>query len=649
MINRDPPDMTQGNVWDFLKKNPTVLKMRDCSVLYNYFGIVSPHRKNVMRAHKSNYKKYLKKGKQIKRKAKGVQSERDKLLALPMRDLMQLFKEFVGYVDENGIIREGKAFPPPIDEKGQYLGILKHELRAFRKAWRWIKSGYMIKWPRGYGKTYIFTWFIEFTLEKLGWPWLYLSSTAILSDVAYWIYKWALRNDLIRKAIKGGKHNTYTQFELKSGGLLRIFEYLGEELVGQHGWYIAMDDIVKKKWENKPTDNAKAKRQWNFSINFIKRMGLLIAGTRKYQGDPLEYLEASLKIKGMKIDTKTPYMMDGRFPDWVPIMDEVTGREKLWVPELYTWEELEDKKYYNEDPDVDPYLAFQAEMMQNPLPRVGGLCENEDLRFVQGKPHFVDDYIQLIGIGVDIAWTEGELSDNTGIVSCTMGSVKLDNEIVDKLFTFLKADIGRMPVRNRIDRDTGEILKYGILEVIQMHFVFLRKYYPGIHVIIAIERNAGGIMLIDQARRESDIFTFADYIIEDSSPAYRNKRHKNSNTPIRLGITHSKEKVARIFGELQHSIKSHQTVFLQSLWGGPFIEEIVTFPKARYDDGVDAGGMIKDELSRRYSRVDINELERMTKQLKEFREAKFKATNVNAMNLKEMVEYKYNRKKRSMF
>jgi hypothetical protein len=59
--------------------------------------------------------------------------------------------------------------------------------------------------------------------------------------------------------------------------------------------------------------------------------------------------------------------------------------------------------------------------------------------------------------------------------------------------------------------------------------------------------------------------------------------------------------------------------------------------------------MIKDELSRRYSRVDINELERMTKQLKEFREAKFKATNVNAMNLKEMVEYKYNRKKRSMF
>jgi len=78
-------------------------------------------------------------------------------------------------------------------------------------------------------------------------------------------------------------------------------------------------------------------------------------------------------------------------------------------------------------------------------------------------------------------------------------------------------------------------------------------------------------------------------------------------------------------------------------------EEIVTFPKARYDDGVDAGGMIKDELSRRYSKVDINEMERMTKQLKEFREAKVRAVNVNAMNLKETVEYKYNRKKRSMF
>jgi len=166
---------------------------------------------------------------------------------------------------------------------------------------------------------------------------------------------------------------------------------------------------------------------------------------------------------------------------------------------------------------------------------------------------------------------------------------------------------------------------------------------------VAIERNNGGISIIEQALREVDIFTFADYICEDSSPAYRRKRKKSPNTPIRLGITHLKEKVARVFGELQHSIKSHQTVFLQSLFGGTFVEEVVTFPKARYDDGADAGGMIKDELNRRYSKIDINELERMTEQLKEYRERKVRAVNVNAMNLQETVEYMYNKKRKSMF
>ena len=253
------------------------------------------------------------------------------------------------------------------------------------------------------------------------------------------------------------------------------------------------------------------------------------------------------------------------------------------------------------------------------------------------------------GIGGDIAWTEGETSDNTGIVSCVMNSVKSRKEIVDRQFTFIKADVSRMPMRNRYNKESKEIEKYGILEVIQMHFVMLQGQYPGIHVIVAIERNNGGIAIIEQALREVDIFTFADYIAEDSSPGYRRKRRKNPNTPIRLGITHLKEKVARIFGELQHSIKSHQTVFLQSLFGSAFVEEVVTFPKARYNDGVDAGGMIKDELNRRYSRIDIDELERMTKQLKEYREQKIRAVNVNAMNLQETVEYMYNRKKESIF
>ena len=84
----------------------------------------------------------------------------------------------------------------------------------------------------------------------------------------------------------------------------------------------------------------------------------------------------------------------------------------------------------------------------------------------------------------------------------------------------------------------------------QQHFNFFRRYYPNVPIIIAIERNSAGIVFIDQVIKEKDEFTFANHIIEDSSPAYI-KQRANSIRPIpkRLGITHSKEKTSRIFAD----------------------------------------------------------------------------------------------------
>lgn len=533
-------------------------------------------------------------------------------------ELIELFIVFCGYLDQNKNEVPGIAFPPPIDQKGRFLGILQHEVDGFKKCWENLETGVMYKWARGYGKTYLATWFMEFTMFYFGFPWMYLSSTEILSDVAYWIFKWATKEKLIIKSnMKGGKKNTYTSFELSTGGRMRIYEYMGEEMVGQHGWHIAMDDIVKKKWQDRPTDGVKAVNQWLWSINYIRRKGLLVFGTRKYQGDLLESLEKFLVPKGLIIDILVPYIMDGVFPDWTPIIDPVTGRQLLSVPELYTWEELETKKTTvdPDDPDIDPTLAWESEMMQNPMPKTGGLAEPEDIHYRKGIPSF--KIARCVGIGVDLAWGEGTTSDNSAVESCVMYPESVEKQgysrpVIERRFCFLKSTIGRFPIRNRMKG--GRIEKFGILETIQQHWDYINRYYPSTPKIIAIERNGGGIVIIDQARRDMQTFPFARNIIEDSSPAYKKRKAKDPNITVRLGITHSKEKVPRIFGELSHPIKTGIIWFLESLFGTSLIDQITSFPRGKFKDGPDAAGMIKDELNRRWSSFDTNQIGQLLKE-----------------------------------
>lgn len=611
-------ERTFENIQNYLDLNPDI----SLQELYKVFGAVSKNNQGSVRGMRHQWQQKKKKDKRWV-----TDRKKEKFLQLPLIEKVRRFRNFVGYVDKEGVIHEGEAFPPPIDEKSRYLGILRHEMEAFVLIWIHEKKGIMFKWPRGFGKTFICTWFIEFTMKELAWPWMYLSVTEILTDVADWIFRWASIQNLISKTIRGGKRNTYKGFNLKTGGKMRIYDYLGEEMVGQHNWHLALDDIVKKKWDNKPSDNLKAKRQWNYSISFIKRLGLLILGTRKFESDPLEYLENALSPKGLHIETKTPYIMDGTFPDWLPVINLETGLEELWVPELYTWEELEDKKLTHDDPEVDPYLAFQAEMMQNPLPRVGGLCEDSDIFYRKTRPHFKDT--RMVGIGVDASWTEGETSDNTGIISGAMFGelIKRDGRTrprTEKRFCFLNATIGRLPIYTRTNKRTKKTTE-GILNVVTRHYEYLIRYYPNVPIIVAFERNGAGIALIDAARQDFVQYPWARYIIEDSSPAYKRKRKNNPKSPIRLGITHSKEKYPRIFAELSNPIKKQICQFMEGLYGSEFIKELTTFPRARWDDGADAGGMLKDECFKRWSNVGISEAkEEMTRDLKEMRVAMFK-------------------------
>ncbi|MCK5346419.1 MAG: hypothetical protein KAR20_23575, partial [Candidatus Heimdallarchaeota archaeon] len=185
----------------------------------------------------------------------------------------------------------GQAHPPPIDEKNTEWGILPHEVEGFHLIRLYLRTGIMFKWFRGGGKTFLATWFMEWSMDRLGYPWMYMSETAIMADVAFWVWQWAKRSKQIVQVERGDKQNTYTQFELRNGAVLRIFRYLDERSVGQHGWYMAFDDIIKKGWSERPSDVKKAKNMWNFNLRYIRFKGLMVFGTRKFIGDPLEHLE----------------------------------------------------------------------------------------------------------------------------------------------------------------------------------------------------------------------------------------------------------------------------------------------------------------------------------------------------------------------
>ena len=489
----------------------------------------------------------------------------------------------------------GTAHPPPIDEKGNELGILPHEVEGFKKIRKYLRTGIMFKWPRGFGKTYLATWFIEWSMLRLGYPWLYLSETAIMNDVAYWIWQWAKKQNIIAHADKGDKQNTYTQFELKNGAVLRIFRYMDEAPTGQHGWYLALDDIIKKGWSDRPSDNDRSKRQWNYVHNYIRRKGVMIFGTRKFQGDTIEHLE--VVVPKIHIEVKTPYVMKGEFPDW-EIEYDANDMELLWVPELYTHEALEEKKIsIAEESDEDPIIAWMTEMMQDPRPSAGGLCSPDDIDYAR-RPEFHEN-VQMVGIGVDLSWEdEKPTSDMCAVISMVMHQIEIE-KVWYKRFIAVRSDVYRMPL---YDTERDGVLHKGVFTIIGEHVAFLRRYYPHIPLIIAIERNSGGTIIIKVALREN--FEWVGYIIPDRKEAVKIPTKGNTNIP--LGITHKKNKISRVYGELHNSIRyvdehlGHELQFEWALEGTTLITQLVGFPKLRHDDGPDATGMIKDELNARY-------------------------------------------------
>ena len=125
-------ERTKENVFDYWETHPNAT-MQD---FYRAFGATTKNEQGSVRGMRSMWLQSKKKDKKYISDLK-----REKFLKKSLKEIVLEFRNFVGYVDNMGKVHEGEAFPPPIDEKGRYLGILRHELKAFVLIWLYLKTG----------------------------------------------------------------------------------------------------------------------------------------------------------------------------------------------------------------------------------------------------------------------------------------------------------------------------------------------------------------------------------------------------------------------------------------------------------------------------------------------------------------------------
>lgn len=582
--------------------------------------------------------------------------------SLPDQELKDLFRVFVGYVDAAGVIHKGEALPEPIDEiTNEYVGITGYQVDSIL-TYR-DEDNILNIWFRGAGKTWKSSWILEFCMKYTAEKYLYFSLTDIAYIIADWVYIWAARQNAIidseTKKVYGkisGRKASYQKFGLINGARYEIHGIRSSSTLGYHGWVIIFDDIIDEQHRRLPHLQLALQNKWNSQYAKIRRKKLIIDNTRKFAGDFFDFIIDQFEKKGKRyknrkgkiankytltIDLKSPYVdlcYKGDIEGYRTFASAVENNTFKYdatqiIAPWYTPEDFEVMK-------LEDIESFYAEILGIPMKVMGGMVEPHDIFYVNRPLH--REGIQMCGIGVDCAETDNIENDMQAVVSCIMTSELIEKKQYKK-FTFCKSHVKHMPIRNiklnnpddfRFDfvSEGGYKVRRGLIETVQLHVEFHKRYYPETTLIIAVERGGGGITVIDQVQRaygekveintgmwvELDWF---DYIVKDPKQATKRKSIQKDN--IRLGITHREDKTTRVFGELQYSIKIHETRFTYDQEDTVFLAQTLAFPKGKHDDGPDAGGMIKNELSGRYNRDDLSERQKAL--LKHFKDMKRKA------------------------
>lgn len=503
-----------------------------------------------------------------------IKTNRDNLMRLTGKTLQQLGRQY-------------------------FIGILKYEVETLTMLFTLRgmgESNFVVCMARGIGKTYMEDWEGAFGMKHFKDNIMLLSESDAMLKVSNWIFLWAFGNKYLVPSTKAAKQSTYQHFTLRNGAQLDIYRYMDKRTLGAHDIKLVGDDVVNLDWRNRPADNQRAMDHFASNLNNMIRTDFIMWGTRKYEGDLLQYFMDT--IEGIVIIKQSPFIRceceesnlnpQGTYNP-CPICRDLC----VLAPEIHSYDEYMLKMEEN-------YEAWFSEQMQDPHPRAGGMVEEDDIYYEQ-TPNRED--VKLCGIGVDVAtvWDDTTLSDMSAVVSCMMWGDTDNHKHEHRRFTFIKEDIRRMPYRTTKDRK-GKMIR-GIIETIDKQWKWFKKYYPQKKVIIAIERSGPGITLIENILKGN--WDWKRDLVADKGKAIKWSKEGRANIP--LGISHSgQEKIARVFSELRHSIKKdqldlHQIGFDWSLEDTTLMSQILSFPKGKHDDGPDAAGMIKDELNRRWT------------------------------------------------
>jgi hypothetical protein len=525
------------------------------------------------------------------------------------------FVGFRGHIDKDGICHldikgeehPGEAWPPPVvpvrdvnrdnlmrltgftrEQLGSrfYLGILRYEVELMGLIFLLRGMGYeniALLMARGMGKTYIFVWDDQMGLKHFNRNIMMLSETNARKKVGNWVYVWALRNKYLKDPEKFARKSTYQHFELLNEARMDIYKYSDEDLVGEHDYILKLDDCVKRKWRERPTENQKMIDHFQSNINFIIRSGLELAGTCKFEGDLIAHIIGN--IEDMIVIKQSPFIEcehgnlndDGTY-DSCEICQDLC----LLAPEIHSHKDLMKKK--NEDLE-----AWWAEMMQNPHPMEGGVWESVGTQFALETP-YVRHY-DLFFIYIDRATTMNKTSDLTG---CIMGVREMKTN------------------RRIITNDYTDHTSFAdLILLINERVTEIHDKYEHMGIVLIIEKQGGGddfyTMIMTQ-----NYFEAGDKLVRNNIREYAG-----------IVMIHSTgSKTNRIKDRLYAPITNRRIIFLDSLLKSLLVESILRYPRCKYFDAIDALAIGDFEIAQMPQLNLLEYTRNLNKKYEDFREGR---------------------------
>ena len=375
----------------------------------------------------------------------------------------------------------------------------------YNNIWKWqyelfkhLEQNFMslVIVPRDHGKSVLLVMWIEYLLEVKKMDILLLGWTDRVKQMSTFVYSYFVRKGIVSNKIT---INTTKHFVTDAGIKFDCYGVRDKAVLGMHpdiyegshGLVMIIDDPMDESFETNPSKERDLEYRWESTLANINPTKIVICGTRKFEGDFLEYIGKRYKDT-IAVFHRTPVKPDGT----------------LLCPERWTLEKLVQKRA-----EIGEY-RYSAEYMGDPQPITGGVWVIDDIHWASKLKKYSE--YESIMISVDPAWTTNPTSDNTSIEIIYKGKEKEGRR---EYVVF--------------DDISGKFTFSGILQRIDHAFNDHSEAYPNVNITVAIEINGGGKLLVEQAQVKN--YAFAPYIIEVKNTRNKEERIMVLEVPIKNG------------------------------------------------------------------------------------------------------------------